>query len=124
MNLVNAEKIPTYDKLIEELQHHYLERLTDRYQRIKESFANGDTKQILLEFKQLKGSGASYGIPEISELSAIITKICVVRPQTLRWVIPLALDLLNQIYAKRSQKEACFIQTEEKYHEILLALGP
>lgn len=121
---LGARKLESFEQLLESLQKDYVESLPEKINKIKLYDIKNQVNEIKHIFHNMKGTGASYGIPEITELSTVLVQICRERPSALAWSLTLGLDLMEKIYLKRKAGQICHIQTEEKYHEILLVLAP
>lgn len=52
-------------------------------------------------FHKLKGSGKTYGLPEVSELFEVCEKLCLNKPQLAQQTAILALELFSAIYEAR-----------------------
>ena len=63
---------PDVQSVITELRGAYLRSLAQRLQALHNAAAARDFKVILAHAHQLKGSGRSYGFPEISDIAARI----------------------------------------------------
>jgi HPt (histidine-containing phosphotransfer) domain-containing protein len=63
---------PEVQSVIAELRSAYLRSLSQRLEALHSAAAARDFKAILAHAHQLKGSGRSYGFPEISDLAARI----------------------------------------------------
>lgn len=58
--------------VIEQLRCSYLRSLAEKLQALEAAVAARNFKEIVLYGHQLKGSGRSYGFPEISDVGARI----------------------------------------------------
>ncbi len=118
---MNAIRIESLDELLEELRQGYLASIPQKIEQIR-SRKECEEFAVQGDFHRLKGSGASYGVPEISQLGEIMVQICREKPKALSWVLPLSIELLEKIRVARLHNHPFQIQAEERYHEILLAL--
>ncbi len=59
-----------FDDLIKEMKTQYINDLAVKIKELKVLLKNKDFTRLECFFHQLKGSGASYGFPEFSELGA------------------------------------------------------
>jgi len=59
----------SYEDLMKELQSSYLLQLPDRIEEIKIFIKNENKQALLEEFHKLKGTGATYGFPEITQVA-------------------------------------------------------
>jgi histidine phosphotransfer protein HptB len=61
-----------FQNIAEQLKDSYLRSLAEKRQALESAVAARNFKEIVLYGHQLKGSGSSYGFPEISEVGARI----------------------------------------------------
>ena len=65
-----------YNQLMEELKTEYLQSFADKFQLLLDLHKNKDWEKIELEFHKLKGTGTTYGVPEVSELCFHLERLC------------------------------------------------
>lgn len=91
----------SFEKMMEELRREYVGSIPQKIKDIEAHLAAGDTATLRDDFHKLKGTGKTYGIPEISELGEAVEKICLRKPEAIPTVIPNALSLLHAIHTSR-----------------------
>ena len=69
-------KSTDYDELIGELRAEYLESFHGKYEQMLQSFKQGQWSSLEMEFHKLKGTGRTYGAPEVTQLSERMEQIC------------------------------------------------
>ncbi len=89
------------ENTLKELYLSYIQSLPEKIQALETHLHNNDQVALRDNFHRMKGSGATYGVPEISELSAVMEQLCKREHLDLQKVIPPALNILNDIYGKR-----------------------
>jgi hypothetical protein len=62
-----------------------------------------DYRTLRDEFHKLKGTGKTYGLPEVTELCEICEVICRDKPKHVQTAIPAALELLMAIFVTRAE---------------------
>ena len=65
-----------FDEMMAELRTEYLATFPQKFLEIEAHLSAADFSRLRDDFHKLKGTGKTYGIPEISELCAITEKIC------------------------------------------------
>jgi HPt (histidine-containing phosphotransfer) domain-containing protein len=63
---------PDVQSVITELRGAYLRSLSQRLPALRSAAAARDFKLVLMHAHQMKGSGRSYGFPEVSDIAARI----------------------------------------------------
>lgn len=61
--------------LLRRMQAEYLESVPEKIQKIQEARASGDLKRLRTEFHRLRGSGKTFGFPEITRLGESLERI-------------------------------------------------
>ena len=94
-----------YDEMMAELQIEYISSLPQKIQDIETHLATRDRGQLRDDYHKLKGTGKTYGIPEISEFGELFEKLCLKKTISLDQFVPLSLTLLKQIYGARKDNK-------------------
>lgn len=105
-------------EMLKELQKEYISELPDKLQVIKASFLRNDIDELRGHFHKLKGTGSTYGIPELSELGLIAEGICSQRPRHLAEVIPLCLELIHEIHIARTQQQPFNLSEDSRFIKV------
>ncbi len=66
----------SFNKMMQELRAEYLASFPQKFYDIEAHLQALDFARLRDDFHKLKGTGKTYGIPEISELCAVTEKIC------------------------------------------------
>ncbi len=66
----------SFDDLLKSLQADYLNSIPSKIETIRGQITNAGVSDLRESFHKLKGTGRTYGIPEISEMSAAIEQVC------------------------------------------------
>lgn len=62
--------------LMDDLRQEYLASFPEKFDKLLECFNKQDWYSIELEYHKLKGTGTTYGIPEVSQLCEILERLC------------------------------------------------
>lgn len=92
----------SFDELMQTLRAEYLQSLPQKVEIIQQLCKQGDLELLREEFHKLKGTGKTYGIPEITELCAVVEQLCVDKSPKAVDACKLANQLLSDIHAARS----------------------
>ncbi len=113
-----------YEQMMAELQLEYLTSIPNKILDIEKHLHEKNRELLRDDFHKLKGTGKTYGIPEISTLGEIVEKLCLQNEPDPQLFVPKATALLNQIFTLRREKKALDIATDAKFVEITKLLKP
>lgn len=106
------------DKLLAELQIEYLAALPTKIADIETHLRSGEMAKLRDDFHKLKGSGLTYGIPEISELCEVTELLCDSKPQAAGTFTPLTVSLLKGILQQRQAGQAYDLQKAAEFAKL------
>ena len=66
-----------FDELLKSLQTDYVAALPNKIAIIKSQIKSGDIKALRESFHKFKGTGRTYGLPEVSELAELVERLCI-----------------------------------------------
>jgi len=66
----------SFNDLMKELQVEYLASFDEKVENIKTYYDGQDWESLELEFHKLKGTGSTYGVPEVTSLFEILERVC------------------------------------------------
>lgn len=95
-----------FDELLKTLHQDYLSSLPKKIVSIREQMKTGNASDLRESFHKLKGTGRTYGMPEVSELAALVEAICAGFPDNAVTATGHALDIMQDIYNARSKAQA------------------
>jgi HPt (histidine-containing phosphotransfer) domain-containing protein len=107
-----------FDQMMAELRVEYVASLPDKIKALEQHFAALDLEKIRDDFHKLKGTGKTYGIPEISELGEVCEKLCLkptVKPDAF---VGDALKLLREIHAARLSNQAMDVRSRAEFQKL------
>lgn len=85
----------SYEEMMIELRKEYLETFNEKIHRISSHLAKGLIDEIELEFHKMKGTGSTYGLPEISNIGQLMENMCREKPQSLQKALPKAIEFMQ-----------------------------
>jgi HPt (histidine-containing phosphotransfer) domain-containing protein len=89
-------------QLLAELQKTYIASIPDKISTIRKHWETKKIDMVEDEFHKIKGTGKTYGLPEVSVLGEAMEKISEKSPQSLETYLPLAIACLQTIFDLRS----------------------
>ncbi len=92
----------TFDQMMAELRQEYIQSLPEKIQNLERCWAARDLPALQDSFHKLKGTGKTYGLPEVSLVAEVMERICKTQPQALDTAAPLGLALFQKIQTVRS----------------------
>ncbi|MGE4131664.1 MAG: Hpt domain-containing protein [Bdellovibrionales bacterium] len=94
------------EQMLKGLQKDYINSLPDKIADIQKFVRDGATADLRNSFHKLKGTGQTYGIPEITQLAATMENICLHSPAKLPTAAKYAISILMDIStARRADKD-------------------
>ena len=107
-----------YSDLMEELRTEYLESFEEKYKIIKDFFAKQDWYSLELEYHKLKGTGSTYGAPEVTAVCQKMEYICKHKPGNLEELIHQSIVVLNKIKEKYLAQVPFDLETSPEFKNI------
>ena len=98
--------------LIVELQKEYLAGFKEKFYRILGFHKKKDWYALELEYHNLKGTGTTYGIPEVTELSEQMEKLCRRNTEMRKELLEMSIKLMEKI-ADRYRDQKPFVLSED-----------
>jgi HPt (histidine-containing phosphotransfer) domain-containing protein len=108
----------TFDELLKTLQRDYLTSIPQKIEVIRKQMADKSVNDLRESFHKLKGTGRTYGIPEVSELAASIEEICIDFPDSALTAASHALELLIEIHSSRAKDKVFALNDDPRFAEI------
>lgn len=72
----------SFSELLSTLRAEYLQSLPTKIADIRMQISTDDRVALRTSFHKLKGTGRTYGIPEVSELAEVIEKVVLHQPDS------------------------------------------
>jgi len=92
--------------LLAELQQSYLAALPGKAVLIEQLWQAGNLVDLETEYHKLKGTGRTYGLPEITQVGEALERICECRHASLAEAVPLSIRLITELRQQRINGEA------------------
>src|SRR4051794_14733593 len=92
----------SFEEMLKSLQRDYLASIPEKIQIIEKQIALLDQSNLRESFHKLKGTGRTYGLPEVSELGALVEQICLEHPVNSFKAGTIALGILREVHSNRS----------------------
>lgn len=92
-------------QLLKNLRAQYISELHFKIREIEELLGKNASVEAFYDiFHKIKGSGLTYGCPEISDISATVEFAC--QSQHPKWpeAVDIAIDILKRVYIARLQQ--------------------
>ena len=90
--------------MMEELREEYLESFEEKFNLMRTCLANKEWYALELEFHKLKGTGTTYGVPEVTEMCQVVEDICRTQTEISSELLNSAINLLTKIKQKYTDK--------------------
>ncbi|MCB0379357.1 MAG: Hpt domain-containing protein [Bdellovibrionales bacterium] len=107
-----------YNDLMNELRTEYLEGFSEKFIVIRKYLSDSDLYPLELEFHKLKGTGTTYGAPEVSEIGLHMERICKSQPQDLAEWVEMAIQLLEKTKKKYLDEESFELQMDPAFKKL------
>jgi HPt (histidine-containing phosphotransfer) domain-containing protein len=104
-----------YETMMQELREEYLISISEKCTELQRNFRNRELTEVRESFHKMKGSGATYGVPEVSKLASILEYLCDSREQELNWAVPQAIEWLQKIKEHRMNDSVFELELEPKF---------
>ncbi|MGE0762231.1 MAG: Hpt domain-containing protein [Bdellovibrionales bacterium] len=104
-----------FDTLMNQLRTEYVQELPEKIQHIANHMQQRHLQVVTEDFHKLKGTGTTYGIPEISQLAEVVERICIDRPEAATIAVPEALTILREIHSCRTTAQAFDISRDQRF---------
>lgn len=108
----------SFEELLKNLQAEYLSSLPAKIANIREQLSKGDPVAMRESFHKLKGTGRTYGLPEVSELAAAVEEICAKHVNHASTAVQHALGLLEEIHSVRVKRQEFPLENDSRFQAI------
>jgi HPt (histidine-containing phosphotransfer) domain-containing protein len=104
-----------FDELLKTLHQDYLSSLPKKIVTIRDQIMAGQAGDLRESFHKLKGTGRTYGMPEVSDLSAVVEEVCLDNPAKAATAAGHALEILQDIYTARTQGRSHDLEGDPRF---------
>ncbi len=113
------------DDILAELRKTYLDALPGRADGIEKLLHDGKYNEVETEFHKLKGTGKTYGLPEVSQVGEVAERLVEHGSTSAEESVPAAIKVLRKITQSRAagqpldlEKDVDFLYLAELAREI------
>jgi HPt (histidine-containing phosphotransfer) domain-containing protein len=110
----------TLDDLLAGLRKEYIASIPERLILLQHLLNCGELSELQDSFHKLKGSGTTYGLPEISMVAGLAEEICRDQQNQAPKAIPLLIELLAEIYQRRNAEQSFDVATDPRFSQVKL----
>lgn len=93
-----------FEEMLKSLQRDYLASMPEKIALIETQIKAGATADLRQSFHKLKGTGRTYGLPEITELAEVVEDICSGYPKHAVLAAGQAVSVLRDIFQHRQRQ--------------------
>jgi HPt (histidine-containing phosphotransfer) domain-containing protein len=104
--------------MLKSLQQEYLASIPEKVLAIEMQIQKSDVNNVRESFHKLKGTGRTYGIPEVSDLAAVVEAVCIEHPVNGLAAAGMAIAILRDIYSQRKQHGAYNFATDKRFEDL------
>lgn len=104
--------------ILAELRVSYIAAMPDKITAINALWKSNELKLLKTEFHKLKGTGRTYGLPEITQVGEAMERLCEGPLDVLNQTVPLSLRLLERIRTQRTNGEIPDLDKEGDFQVI------
>ena len=105
-------------KLLADLQKDYLASFQTKMTTIDALWKSARFVDLETEYHKIKGTGRTYGLPEVTQLGEALERLCEVDREALKVAVPLSLNLLVQIQDSRAKGQPFMIESDQDFRVI------
>lgn len=104
------------------LQKTYLASMPEKMARIESLFAAKSLDELESEYHKLKGTGRTYGIPEVTQLGAAMERLCETSPESLAEMVPISLRILKVMASERIAGKVYALESDQDFNKLIKLL--
>lgn len=108
----------SFEEMLRSLEREYLSSLPEKVKIITAQIEAGDNSNLRESFHKLKGTGRTYGLPEVSELGALVESICIEHPVNGLKAGAIAAGILRDIHQARSEAKTYDLGQDARIGEL------
>ena len=109
-----------HEEMMKELQKEYLESFNQKFSTIRDFLQAQDWKNLELEFHKLKGTGATYGVPEVTSICREVEAYCKNPTGDQKGIIEVTLDLLKDVRDSYLNSNSFELEPDQRYKDLCL----
>lgn len=105
--------------VLKQLQKTYLASMPEKIANLELLWSKKQLDLLKTDYHKLKGTGRTYGFPEISSLGAALERLCEIDQPSLERAVPISLKLMNRIKELRAKDQALDLDKEPDFQAIV-----
>jgi HPt (histidine-containing phosphotransfer) domain-containing protein len=105
--------------VLAELQKNYLASMPEKIQNLEKLWSERKLELLKTDYHKLKGTGRTYGFPEITSLGAAMERLCEIDQSSLERAVPISVKLMNRIRDMRAKGQALDLDQEPDFKSIV-----
>jgi HPt (histidine-containing phosphotransfer) domain-containing protein len=105
--------------VLAELQKNYLASMPEKIQNLEKLWSERKLELLKTDYHKLKGTGRTYGFPEITSLGAAMERLCEIDQSSLERAVPISVKLMTRIRDLRSKGQALDLDQEPDFKIIV-----
>ena len=113
----------SFKALLDELKKDYIATLPEKIENIRTLWQAGNLEELHSEYHKMKGTGRTYGIPEVSQLGEALETLCEAKTpdahEVLSRAVPMSLTILGKIRDSRLKDTALNIEDDRDFRVIV-----
>jgi len=107
------------EDMMADLRVGYVADLPNKVQVIEQALADKNHEEVRDGFHKLKGTGKTYGLPEISTLCAVMEKLCIEKNEQIDDFTPKGTQVITAIFEARKNEQAYDLGSDKNYQELI-----
>lgn len=108
----------SFEDLLKTLQKDYLASLPEKVLKIRAQIAATSAGDLRESFHKLKGTGRTYGLPEVSELAEVVENVCLTYPGEAPGAASLAVSILEDIHSAHTHSLQFNLHQDPRFAQI------
>jgi HPt (histidine-containing phosphotransfer) domain-containing protein len=104
--------------LLAQLQKDYLASFPEKVMNLRELHKMGNLDELRTEYHKLKGTGRTYGLPEVSQIGEVLETLCD-QPDVLPIAVPISLALLEKVRETRTKGNALKVEDDGEFKALV-----
>ena len=113
-----------FEALIKELRVDYLKSFPEKIATLQKFFAEKNWPSLENEFHKIKGTGKTYGVPEMSDVCGLMENICRNKSEKIGLGFPASIEVIENIEKAYQTKTDVGLEELESYNKLREIAGP
>ncbi len=114
----------SFSDLLKTLREDYLHSLPEKISDIRGQISKHDKAALQSSFHKLKGTGRTYGLPEVSEVAEAVESVCIHSPEHAVLASEQGAQVLEDIALAYSSEVEFSLSKDPRFSRIRQLLSP